>query len=202
VPLFVSSGISAGIYQSRGFKIDSIQYSQNRIVDNIRLEIDNLDSVMTGIFLTGNIQGENLILGLGLLKENESAYLLDTTGSPILSMSGQPIQEVSAMHGIATLFIGDSDAWDLDEERLKLTAVSVMNAWSQETLNLHSASCRWKAFKNVATCKYAGAETWCDRTYTRCETLGNTANYGGFRWLPSIVDKVLWWGKVPKTGEA
>jgi hypothetical protein len=103
--------------------------------------------------------------------------------------------------GIATLFIGDIDAWDLDEERLKLTAVSVMNAWSQETLNLHSPSCRWKEFKNAATCKYAGAETWCDRTYTRCSSLGNTANYGGFRWLPSIVDKVLWWGRTPKIGE-
>jgi hypothetical protein len=49
VPLVISSGTFAGTYTPRGFRVDSIQYSQNRIVDNIRLEIDNLDSVMTSI---------------------------------------------------------------------------------------------------------------------------------------------------------
>jgi len=41
-----------------------------------------------------------------------------------------------------------------------------------------------------------GAADWCDRTYTKCVTLSNTTNYGGFRWLPSIVDREIWWGRV------
>jgi lambda family phage minor tail protein L len=35
------------------------------------------------------------------------------------------------------------------------------------------------SFKD-AWCKYAGAETTCDKTLTRCRVLLNSANYGGF----------------------
>ena len=108
----------------------------------------------------------------------------------------------STTYGTATLFMGYIDAWELNEETLKLTAVSIMSAWSQTTLNLHSPSCRWKKFKDASTCKYAGDETWCDRTYSHCLVLENTANFGGFRWIPSIVDKTIWWGRVPKAGES
>ncbi|NLW48192.1 MAG: DUF2163 domain-containing protein [Firmicutes bacterium] len=37
-------------------------------------------------------------------------------------------------------------------------------------------------------CGYAGAETICDRTLSRCETLGNSANYGGFLGVPRIIN--------------
>jgi len=48
----------------------------------------------------------------------------------------------------------------------------------------------------INQCLYAGGETWCDRTYARCLVLGNTDNFGGFRWLPSIIDKEIWWGRL------
>lgn len=38
--------------------------------------------------------------------------------------------------------------------------------------------CSW-VFKGIE-CKYAGAETACNRTLQRCRVLGNTLNYGGF----------------------
>ncbi|GAI73202.1 unnamed protein product, partial [marine sediment metagenome] len=51
-------------------------------------------------------------------------------------------------------------------------------------------------------CGYGGGETWCDRTYARCVVLANSDNFGGFRWLPSIVDKEVFWGpQAPKYGE-
>ena len=39
-------------------------------------------------------------------------------------------------------------------------------------------SCQWR-FKG-AECQYAGGETTCNKTLTRCRELSNTARYGGF----------------------
>jgi hypothetical protein len=50
----------------------------------------------------------------------------------------------------------------------------------------------------VTECAYLGDETWCDQSYARCVTLGNSDNFGGFRFLPSLMEKDIWWGKVPK----
>ena len=39
--------------------------------------------------------------------------------------------------------------------------------------------CRYKEFKGVL-CGYAGVETQCDRTLSRCKELGNVSRFGGF----------------------
>lgn len=39
--------------------------------------------------------------------------------------------------------------------------------------------CRYRHFKGTR-CGYAGAETTCDKTLTRCRELGNSARFGGF----------------------
>jgi len=94
-------------------------------------------------------------------------------------------------------FQGQIGEWLLDESRIRMTVTNQFAQWTQETINHHSASCRWKVFKGTE-CAYSGGETWCDRSYTRCAALSNVANFGGFRWLPSIEDKVIWWGSTPK----
>lgn len=99
--------------------------------------------------------------------------------------------------GAILQFEGGIDAWTIDGSQVKLAAKSEMARWTQRPLALHSVSCRWKDFKGIE-CGYSGAATWCDRTYTRCVELGNSDNFGGFRWLPSIMDKEFWWGKIPK----
>ncbi len=53
------------------------------------------------------------------------------------------------------------------------------------------------------TCQYpvVGAGTWCDQSWESCLALTNTAKFGGFRWLPGVINKDIWWGKNPaKTG--
>lgn len=50
----------------------------------------------------------------------------------------------------------------------------------------------------VGTCRYAGAETWCDRSFKRCQDLANTLHFGGFRWISFLQDKKIWWGQTPK----
>jgi hypothetical protein len=44
------------------------------------------------------------------------------------------------------------------------------------------------------TCRYTGAETWCDFSWERCLALGNTIHFEGRRWLTDLQDKKIWWG--------
>ena len=160
-------------YEPLGFSISSINYSSQNIVDSVDINIDNLDSVMTSLFIGSTPQGSTVILQLVLL---DASYTIVGSAS-------------------ATIFEGTIDDWGLDEEKLRETIVSYFSQWSQKTLSKHSASCRWKVFKGTE-CGYSGGETWCDRTYARCLVLGNTDNFGGCRWLPSIINKEIWWGRL------
>jgi hypothetical protein len=95
------------------------------------------------------------------------------------------------------LFEGEIDRWQGPENEIEITVANIFSRWAQRTLAKQSASCRWKKFKGTE-CGYSGGQDWCDRTYTRCNALGNTASFGGFRWLPSIIDKEIWWGRQSK----
>lgn len=95
--------------------------------------------------------------------------------------------------GKLTLFQGEIGEWTLSEGKIDLTMTNQFSRWNQQTLSNHSASCRWKVFKGTE-CTYSGAETWCDRSYERCLVLANSANFGGFRFLPSIEKAVIKWG--------
>lgn len=158
-------------YNPKAFRPEPVKYGANAIVDQATLEIDNLDEVMTSLFVGSTVQGEPVVLGLVVLN---ASY--------------------NVISGIVTLFDGVIDQWTVDEEKVRITVTSEFAQWSQRTLAKHSASCRWKKFKGTE-CGYSGSETWCDQTYARCQILGNTDNFGGFRWLPSIIDKELWWGR-------
>jgi len=158
-------------YLPRGAKLEPIRYSLGTVVDSMKMQIDNLDSALTAAFVDGTPQGSTVILKLVIVE--------DFIPTPVNT----------------TLFQGIIDGWNLDEESVSFTVASELVRWTQRTLAKHSASCRWKEFKGTE-CAYAGAETWCDRSYTRCVAVGNQANFGGFRWLPSIIDKELWWGRT------
>lgn len=170
VPIMVSTDR----FDPRGFRIDQVRYSLKTIVDSMSLETDNLDDALTAAFVGGTPQGAPTTLKL---------VVLDSSLAIIVS----PV----------TWFEGEIDAWGLDEEKISMMVVSELSRWNQRTLQKHSASCRWKEFTG-AECQYAGTETWCDRSYTRCTALGNTDNFGGFRYLPSIMDKEIWWGRERK----
>jgi len=119
------------------------------------------------------------------LSDAEISYLYNNPG-----------QDMSA--GAIILFNGQIDKWSLDESQLVMTIADMNVQWARKPLSRHPASCRWRVFKGPE-CGYTGSETWCDRSYARCSALGNTANFGGFRWLPSIMDKEIWWGRQPKS---
>ena len=162
-------------YLPRGIKIQPVKYSMGTIVDKLTFTIDNIDSAFSGLFVGSTPQGSETVL---------KSVVLDSSYDPV---AGTAI----------TIFEGELDSWELAEDQLKASATSMFHQWSQKTFSKHSPSCRWKAFKSTE-CDYSGGETWCDKTHTRCVALSNSTNFGGYRWLPSIVDKEIWWGRQGK----
>ena len=161
-----------GTYNPRGFEFESINYTLSNVMDDCTLRIDNLDSTLTAIFVDGTVEEKEASVWVGLL---------DSTGAVI---------------GTALIFTGEVDSFDLDETEVRMVIGSMFTRWSNQAYNKHSASCRWKVFKGDE-CGYAGGQTWCDRSYTRCVALAATATFGGFRFLPSIENTKIWWGPNP-----
>jgi len=158
----------------RSFVIDPIVYDNERIVDTANVKITNADDVLTASFVGGTPRGSDFKIETVVL---DSDYAI--IGTPI------------------TLFDGEIDKWNFKEPDLFLTITSIFYNWKRKTLNKQMTNCRWKKFKGTE-CGYVGSATWCDRSYTRCTSLANTSNYGGEKFLASIADKVLWWGRKPK----
>lgn len=159
------------------FKFSTIRYSKRRIVDkaNISFSMINNPEILAA-FAGGTPQGSKAILRL-VIVDDDYSLVGDTS---------------------FIFFEGEVDTWSMTEDNIKISLVSAMTKWSQKALRSHGSSCQWKVFKGItpdSPCMYTGSETWCDRTYKRCAQLNNTDNFGGFRWLPSIVDKEIWWGR-------
>ena len=161
-------------YEPRGLMGSVISYGNGHIVDQCSFDIDNLDDRLTPAFVGGTPQG-----------------------SPVFIRMVRLDQAYTIIPDPALLFEGEIGPWDKprDLKSIAITVTNDLSRWNQTTMALHSASCRWKVFGGEE-CGYAGVENWCDRTYSRCEALGNTDDFGGFRWLPSIMDIQIWWGRV------
>ena len=164
-------------YDPLGFSFNPVKYSMANIVDKVTIQIDNLGSVFSGLFVGSTVQGSPAIL---------YTTILDSTHAVV--------------GGLVTLFEGEIDSWIIDETMASITITSILSHWSQKTYSKYSPSCRWGVFgtTDYDECNYGGATTWCDRTYKQCVVLNNSSNFGGFRWLPSIVDKDVWWGPKQK----
>ena len=163
-------GDEALIWAPRQFDLQPISYSMDDVVDQVALTVDNRDQVLTPYFTDEAPQGSAITI---------RETVLDDNFDPL---------------GAVVQFKGVLDSWELSDSDVNMVVSNELSRWNQRTLALHSASCRWKQFKGTE-CAYSGAATWCDRSYSRCVALANTPNFGGFRWLPSIQDKEIWWGQ-------
>lgn len=167
---------NGALYKPRSYKLGTVSYSLAKIVDSATLALDNMDDLLTLSFVGGNPQGSETDIYLVAL---DADYKL---------IGVYPDDHV-------VLFAGTLDDWRMPEGNVEITITNEMVQWHQRTARMQSSSCSWRAFKG-AECGYSGAATKCDRSYARCETLGNTANFGGERWLPSIEGANIWWGKT------
>lgn len=164
-----------GLYQPRAMEADEVLYAATEIVDSTRLVLDNIDKALTPLFLGGQVQGEPAFIYRAVL------------GSDLAHVTGSPVE----------LFRGEVNSWVWLPDRIELELASILVRWKQRTLARQSGLCRWRKFKG-AECGYSGGADWCDRSYDRCVALGNQDNFGGFRFVKSLVDRKIWWGRSPQ----
>jgi hypothetical protein len=104
--------------------------------------------------------------------------------------------ETQLSRHVQEVWRGFVSGWELAGEadcRITLTHEFVL--WNKEPLRTQSSSCQW-TFKGTE-CGYSGEAGWCDKSYDRCKKLSNPDNFGGFRFLPEIAEKEIWWGRYP-----
>jgi hypothetical protein len=168
-------------FEPHPFSVDSINYSTSKIIDEALVEIDVVDQALPFYFVEYTPQGDPIGLRTVLLDDD-----FQVVGDAAF-----------------TLFSGEIDSWNLfPDEKIRIAITNEFARWDMNTINVHSPSCRWKVFGGTE-CGYTKdfPTQECDRTYASCRDLySNTDNFGGFRWLPEIEDKIIWWGRDPKVG--
>lgn len=169
--LIAEQGYNSNKFETMPFSVTPINYSAKSSVDKAIIEIANVDLQMSAVFLNEDIMNKWGILWVALFNDD----------NVIIS---QPIE----------VFRGLVSTWKLSEPKASITLVNEFIFWNKKTLRKHQSSCRWP-FKGIE-CGYSGAETWCDQSYARCIVLDNTDNFGGFRWLPNLMEKEIYWGRT------
>ena len=149
-----------------------IAYAASLSVDQVTVEFGNASLTMSAYLLGEDARNKTIIIGQGCMN----------SGGAVL--------------GITNLFQGIIGEWEVREDRATIRALNELVLWRKRPLRSASATCPW-LFKG-AECAYAGAGAWCDQSYSRCYELSNQANFGGFRFLPALMEKELWWGRVPR----
>lgn len=155
-------------YDHFPFSISNVVNSAGLSVDSLELELSNVDLAISSIVMGESIAGKTCILSFFMVTSNYTIIAAEE------------------------LFRGMVAEWELTEDKLRIKLVNEFIFWSKRTLRTCQASCRWE-FKG-SECTYSGAENWCDQSYDRCIALANTDNFGGFRFLPSLEEKKIWWG--------
>lgn len=165
---------ASGIYDkfdSMPFSFNNVNYGTGASVDKLRIDIQNVDLTMSATLLNEDTMNKWGILWM-VFYDDDNKQIED------------PIE----------LFRGLVSTWSLKELRCNITLVNEFVFWNKKTLRKYQSACRWQ-FKGTE-CNYSGIATNCDQGYANCEALSNSDNFGGFRWLPELMEKEIYWGKT------
>jgi len=163
---------SGNKHNSLDFTFGNIDQTADMGVDSVTMVFNSADSVMTALILSEDILGRTAIISFICVDDDYSI------------IAAEP------------LFRGLMSDWKIGDGKCKIEIKSELVLWRKETLRTCQSSCRWE-FKGTE-CAYAGDIDWCDQSYEHCRDLANTDNFGGFRFLPDIMEKQIWWGRVSK----
>lgn len=161
-------------YRSRGLDFGAAEYSIGLASDSVDVEIDNTDLLVSQWVQLQEIRGRRYLHRLAVLDAQAQVM------------------------GTMVLFDGLIDSASVSRKRGRIKIHNLMIFWQRRIPRRdHSATCPW-TFKAADTCRYVGGLTSCDKSWEQCGARGNTINFGGFRWLPSLQDRQIWWGRVPQ----
>jgi hypothetical protein len=164
---------SGNLFLPRSFTFANIDTTSGMSASQIDIVIDDTDKTMSAILLSEDVRNKVVKLYIGAVT--------DTAGVT-------EIVTEEFMRGIV-------GGWELSaDSKATITIQNEFILWAKKTLRVQSSSCPW-VLKGVE-CTYAGAETWCDQSYSRCSSLGNSDYFGGFRFIPSITGTEIKWGST------
>lgn len=156
-------------FLSEEFSISGINQSAGTSVDRVKLTYRNIDLSFSSILLNNSVKGRTVVIYEGAL----DGY------TPI----------------VEKVYEGIILTWDIDAKNAVITLSNEMMFWKKKTLRYPSVTCRWD-FKGIE-CGYTGSETLCGKAYENCQAYGNTDNFGGFRFLKSLEERKIYWGRQP-----
>jgi phage-related protein len=162
-------------WKSYGVTFNQLTRGKSGEADSLTLTVNNVDRSFSTIALGSNIRGSATTIYRVWLDSNMDVIGFTTEASAPM------------------LFVGVLDQMDINQLEAKITILSegIKNKIKTPRRNF-SPNCQW-VFKGTY-CAYAGAETWCDHTRSRCLALTNTDNFGGYQWLPELETRQFYWG--------
>ncbi len=143
----------------------------------LRVGAANIDRSIASMVLNDAPQGRRVVMRRALWTSPGSFT------SPIPMYDGK-IDSVSIAEDIDTASI----AFDIRND-FALWEKSLPRA-------MYSSTCNWIFKSTTPGCQYTGTSSLCNRTWERCVELANTDRFRGFRHLPTIEDKEIWWGRA------
>jgi phage-related protein len=165
-------------WKSYGVTFNQITKGKSGEADSMNLTVNNIDRSFSTIALASDIRGAATTIYELWLDSN-----MDVLG--YATEASAPI-----------LFPGVLDQMNINQREANITILSegIKNKIKTPRRN-YGPNCPW-VFKGTY-CAYAGAETWCDHTRSRCNTLSNSTNFGGFGWMPELETRQFYWGTKP-----
>lgn len=183
-------------FYSLAFSFDNLSGSSALCVDEVDVDIDDTDQVMSALLCGEDVRNRPVILYYGVIANQAVAGAAWEPGiawAPGTAWMPSYTQKTVIVEELLRYIIGGWELRDDNIARINLTNELVL--WNKKCLRNQSSSCQW-VFGGTE-CGYTGAETWCDQSHDRCATLGNQINYIGNRFLPALMKEAMWWGRSP-----
>ena len=189
-------------YDSKDFVFDQVETSGDLGVDVVSATYNNADLSMGAVVLSEDILGRPFTLSFicvavagKVLAESDVDLLLEgglVDGEDMLLEAGQTLGQYTIVGG-HSLFYGLISDWKIEEDKVWIEVQNELVFWFKKTLRKCDSNCPWEF--GGTECGYSGSGNWCNQSYERCQELSNTGNFGGFRFLPDVAEKDIWWGK-------
>ena len=157
-------------YSSDGVKGDRMINGRDLSVDRATVTLANTDRALSAILLANNERGKTV-----------NIYLAG-------------IDDDGTLIGSGHAFRGLLSTYTILDDAVELNLVTEMIMWKKRSARRSGALCPWPY--GSTECGHSGS--WCDQTHDRCSALGNTDNFGGFRFLPALQEKKIYWGRLQK----
>jgi len=160
------------VYLSRGMTLSPARFSLSPQIDKATVELDNVDRSISAIVQGQEVRGKRAKIKLAGLSSPAKVIATSVKFSGVINRA----------------------PWNNRIARIEILSPWVF--WRRRTpRRIHQPTCPWPFKMSGSPCGYTGSETWCDQSFDRCEELSNTDNFGGFEFLPFLVNKEIFWGR-------